>query len=111
MANSQASGTYKEYATVDTTPGADGYWTNSISLRVKKLTQVFFSIRGTGVATVTLQFRCEGDTDWTDYSNDGVAFVTGDRKIIESNAGNVQWRAGVKQANYTSGSITFGFDW
>jgi len=111
MANSLSSGDYKEYATVDSTPPANGYWTNTLGLRGRKLAYVYFSIRGTGTATVTLQFKCSGDADWTDYYNDGIDFVTGDRKVIEGNAANVVWRAGVKLADYTSGSITFGFDW
>lgn len=111
MANSQTSGDYKEYATVNTTPPAEGYWTNQLGLRRKKIAYAFFSIRGTGVATVTLQFKCEGDSDWTDFNNDGTTFVTGDRKVLEGNAGNVLWRAGVKQADYTSGEVRFGFDW
>ena len=111
MANTTTSGDYKEYATVDTTPATGGHWTNAINLRVKGIPSVNFSIRGTGTAIVTLQFKCDGDADWTDYRNDGNAFATGDFKVLEGNSGNLMWRAGVKVANYTSGSVTFGFDW
>ena len=112
MANAQTSGNNKEYATVDTTPGASGYWTNAVNMRGKGLSYMFFSIRGTGTATVTLQFRCDGDAAWTDYNNEGTDFVTGDRKIIEGTSGGTSWRAGVKDdAAYTSGSVSFGFDW
>jgi len=76
MANSRSSGINKEYATVDTTPDAVGYFTNPISIRYlrskKKINRVFFSIRETesdisaapsalSVITVVLQFMCEGD--------------------------------------------------
>lgn len=107
MANSQSSGEYKEYATVDTAPAAAGYWTNEIVLREKKVQHVFFSIRGTGVMTITLQFKCEGDSDWTDY--DTYTAVT--REKLVGNAARVQWRMGVKNGDRTSGSMTFGFDW
>ena len=111
MANANVSGLGIEYATVDTAPGADGFWTASIGMREKKLQQMFFSLRGTGTAVVTLQFKCDGDAAWTDYNNDGTAFVTGDRKVIEGSTANMLWRAGVKQGGLTSGSVTFGFDW
>lgn len=111
MANANVSGTGKEYATVDTAPAAGGFWTASIGMREKRIPQVFFTIRGTGDAVVTLQFKCDGDTDWTDFNNDGVALVTGDNKVIEGSSANMLWRAGVKQGAYTSGSITFGFNW
>lgn len=111
MANSNTSGDYKEYATVDSIPATGGHWTNPLSLRGRGIASVNFSIRGTGSAVVTLQFKCDGDADWTDYRNDGNAFETGDFKVLEGNSGNLQWRAGVKVASYTSGSVTFGFDW
>lgn len=121
MANSNKSGDYYEYATVDTAPGASGFWTNAVKMRKKGLgdkDKMVFSIRSTDVdasatdtVTVTLQFKCIGDQDWTDYYNDGNAFNIGERKLIEDFAGGVQWRAGVKNGDYTSGSVTFGFDW
>lgn len=111
MANSQSSGDYKEYATVNLAPDTDGYWTNPVSLRPNRIACMFFSIRGTGTATITLQFKCAGDTDWTDYYNEGNAFHNGDRKIVEGNAADMSWRAGVKSGGYTTGEVTFGFDW
>lgn len=112
MANTKASGEYYEYATVDTTPGASGYFTNAINPRKNSIGKLFFSIRGTGTITVVLQFKCIGDSDWQDYYNDGNDFSVGQREAIESYAGGVSWRAGVKNdAAYTSGSVTFGFDW
>ena len=107
MANSRSSRDYYEYATVDTAPGADGYFTNAVSLRQKDIHHIFFSLRGTGTIDVTLQFKCPGDTLWSDYSDYDAAC----RKLIEGNAGGVQWRAGVKLGGRTSGSLTFGFDW
>lgn len=120
MANEKSSGEYYEYATVDTDPGADGFFTNPVSPRGKKVSKLFFSIRETSpdsvtalsTITVVLQFKCAGDAEWQDYYNDGNAFVTGERKMIEDDAGGVMWRAGVKDADSSfDGSVTFGFDW
>ncbi|MFW6246752.1 MAG: hypothetical protein ACOC22_01055 [bacterium] len=116
MANSKISGEYKEYASVDTAPGADGYWTNIVNMRVKNLNFMFFSIRDGGAEAaasgkVTLQFRCDGDSDWTDYYNDGSDFNVGERKKIEGAGGAVKWRAGIKEGDFTSGTVNFGFDW
>ena len=122
MATTRSSGEYYEYATVDAhvESAEEGYFTNPVSMKNKKIKQMFFSIRETdafpmssaSVITIHLQFRCTGDAGWQDYSNDGTAFAIGDRKLIEDTGGGVAWRAGVKGgADYTSGSLTFGFDW
>ena len=57
--------------------------------------------------TVTLQFICPGDASWSDY--DTYTAVT--REKVEGAAAGVRWRAGVKDADWTSGTLTFGFDW
>ncbi len=127
MANSKNSGTNFEYATVDTLPGASGYFTNSLCPRDKyktsKVTRIFFSIRETDAdvsaapsalsdVTVVLQYRCLGDAGWTDYVPlDASEFVIGNRVILEDIGNGVDWRAGVTSDGYTSGSVTFGFDW
>ena len=118
MANSLSSGEYKEYAVVDTAPGAGGYFTNPVYPRKNKINKFYFSIRefsedpsSGSVMTVVLQFQCAGDGEWTDYSNGGTAFVIGDRVLIEDNGQAVAWRAGVKQGGHTSGSLAFVFDW
>ena len=118
MANSRSSGEYKEYAVVDTAPGAGGYFTNVVSPRKDKISKLYFSIRefsedpsAGSVMTVNLQFQCAGDGAWTDYGNGGTAFVIGDRVLIEDVGPAVTWRAGVKQGGFTSGSLAFGFDW
>jgi hypothetical protein len=125
MANTKISGTYKEYATVDTAIDStdEGFFTNAISPRIlakaNNVEKIWFSVRETGVtdsvdtavATVTLQFRCGGDGRWQNYYNGGTAFVAGDRVIIEDTGAGVEWRAGVIYSDYTSGSVTFGFDW
>lgn len=116
MANSKSSGDYYEYATIDTAPEAAGYWTNAVSIRRKgnDIRNLFFSIREgdtDSVATVKLQFKCPGDTGWTNYYNDGNDWNIGDRKWVDSNASGVQWRAGVESGGFTSGKVFIGFDW
>lgn len=109
MANKQTGDSQYEYATVDTAPGAGGYFTRIIdSDKISSVwKRLYFSIRGSGVMTVTLQFKCTGDSDWSDYDS----YTSVERKTIEGGVGGVQWRAGVKQGDYTSGSLRFGFDW
>jgi hypothetical protein len=126
MANSRNSGNAFEYATVDTRPTSAGYFTNPVNLRskVKKgASKLFFSIReattdksadpsALSVITVSVQFQCEGDPGWTDYVPlDGSSFAIGNRVELSDVGTGVDWRAGVVDDNYTSGSVIFGFDW
>lgn len=121
MANTKSSTSFHEYATVDNDPGGssgsnsstDGYFTNSINprqLREKGAKDIYFSVRDYGVAAnmiITIQFRCEGDTDWTDYNETNIV----QRKVLEDNGVNALWRAGVKDTDFESGKMSFGFDW
>jgi hypothetical protein len=129
MANSRSSGEFKEYATVDTQPsGTDlGYWTNEVCLRDKvkdgvAKDKMYFSIRefegdsseasDTSSMTVTLQFKCDGDAGWQKFVDfAGSELAVGNRLVIEDTAAGSRWRAGVKDGDYTSGKVTFGFDW
>lgn len=121
MANSRSNGVHYEYATVDTAPGPSGYWTEPVRAHDKSVKKIFFSIRETDLddssgapasdIVVTLQFKCPGDVDWQDYYNDGADYEIGQREVIEDSGAGVVWRAGVKDQDYTSGSVTFGFDW
>lgn len=129
MANSKSSGDYKEYATVDTQPSGSelGYWTNEVCLRDKvndgtAKGKMYFSIRefetdssgasDTSSMTITLQFKCDGDAGWQDYLDfAGSTLAVGNRLIIEDTAAGVRYRAGVKDGDFISGKITFGFDW
>ena len=127
MANSKDSTANREYATVDTLPGSAGYFTNEVDVRLKrkndKVHCIFFSIReeeadlseapSTGsTITVNLQFKCPGDSAWTNYVPlDGSSFAIGNRVAIEDIGAGVLWRAGVVSDGFTSGSVIFGFDW
>ena len=110
MANSVSNSDRLAYATIDTAPGADGYWCNSVSMSKKNATPLFFSRRGTGVGTVTLQYQCQGDSSWQDLETD-IDLSNGVRCVIDDSARGVKWRAGVKNGDYGSGTITLGLDW
>ncbi len=114
MANRRTSKTGSEQAIIDTTPATGGYWTNSV-LTARSgfdIEELFLSVRGSGSVVPTLQFRVFGtDTEWTDYYNDGVAFVSGDIYVITTKARYYEWRIGVKVADYTSGEIAVGLNW
>jgi hypothetical protein len=124
MANEKSSSTNKLYATVDTDPEADGYFTDILDprelMKTNKVSKVFFSIREAGdtqsvdasVITVVLQFKCDGDDRWQTYVPlDGSSLAIGNRIALEDFGANVKWRAGVENDGYISGSVTFGFDW
>ena len=130
MANSRSSGVYKEYVTVNTQPSGTelGYWTNEVCLRDKYKNghakeKMYFSIReseadssedasDTSSMTISLQFKCDGDAGWQEFVPlDGSELATGNRLVIEDTGAAVRWRAGVKEGDYTSGTVTFGFDW
>jgi hypothetical protein len=125
MANTRYSDSNYEYAKVDTRPTSAGYWTNSVNLREKVkrgANKLFFSIReatadisadpsALSTITVSLQYKCSIDAGWTDYIDlAGSSFAIGNRVVLED-MGLVEWRAGVVDDNYTSGSVNFGFDW
>ena len=110
MANSQTSSNFYEYATVNVAPPAAGYASEAVDTRaLRKLSveRIFFSIRGSGQATVTLQFKCPGDSGWTDYAD----YNSSTRKLIHAGAADMEWRAIVKSGAYVSGEVTFGLDW
>lgn len=123
MANTVIDNNDKQYVVIDSTPPVGGFWTNIVAQRrsglyKSNILKMFFSVREYedspavgSVITPILQFKCEGDNGWTDYNNNGTAFVVGDRLLIDSNAAGVKWRAGVKEGGYTSGSMILGFDW
>ena len=127
MANGRNSTANHEYATVDTRPSSAGYFTNEVDVRLlsknDKVKKIFFSIRETNAdisaapsalstVTVVLQYKCSGDAAWTDFIDlAGSTFAIGNRVLLDDCAADVRWRAGVRDDEYTSGSVTFGFDW
>jgi hypothetical protein len=100
----------RRYATVDTGPSSPGYFTDEVNMSKIGKRKVFFSVRDMGTsfdATVTLQFKCIGDDGWSDYDT----YSSSIRKAIEGEGEHVRWRAGIKDTDYTSGTVRFGFDW
>lgn len=108
MANDRRSEPYQEYATVDTAPEAGGYFTNPVEVLKSSGKQVCFSIGdGPGAMNIVIQFKRPGDTNWTIYDT----YTGSERKVVEDKSRDLLWRAGVEFGGYTSGSLTFGFDW
>jgi len=107
MANSKTDTQFTAYANVDTTPGASGYWTTGVCMRDEQVQKMWFSIRGTSTSVVTLQFKCEGDADWS--INEEIS--TSGRKLIEGGGAYVYWRAGIANDTDYVDEVTFGFDW
>ncbi len=115
MSNSRTKKESHSYASIDEAPVADGYWCEEVSMNKNKTNKLYWSRRGAGVGTVTIQFRCPGDSAWTDYVTDE-GLASGERFIIDDNAAGVRWRTGIKEDTsadntYTSGTITVGLDW
>lgn len=99
------------YAFIDTAPGADGYWSDSISMSKKKIDGLFFSFSGGGVATVTIQYQLpHTGAEWVDYLTTET-IASGTRLRVGDEAAGVKWRAGIKQGGHTSGTCVVGFDW
>lgn len=121
MANAKVNGDSYRYAKVDTAPaqGSGGYYTDEVAPRSEKIGRFYFSIRETtddsspSTIVVKLQFKCPGDTGWSDYLKNGTDnWPIGTRIMVNDNAAGVLWRAGVvDNSDFTSGSVTFGFDW
>jgi hypothetical protein len=111
MANSKLNGERYRYASIDTAPGADGYWSDAVSMSSVNAGALFFSRSGAGVGTVTIQYKLpHTGSAWTDY-DDPVTLTDGVRCRLDDTGAGVKWRAGVKNGNYTSDTIIVGFDW
>jgi hypothetical protein len=113
MANTKYSGTNYRDAYIDTDPGSDGYFSDSVSpADVGK--EIYLSIRDVGGSafdmTVTVQFSTgrDGDT-WHDHDT---YTATTYEKFDVGMRSAAKWRIGVKNsADFTSGTIKCGFDW
>ena len=118
MANSQLTGVRSVYASINAAPGADGYWAEAKVSQMLKAhaEELFVSVSGGGVATVSLQFKLpHTGAAWTDYTTDET-LESGARFRLDDHGAGVKWRMGVKEdtsadPTYTSGTIIVGFDW
>ena len=101
-----------EQASVDTDPGTTGYGCNPILYDdVKKAGSEFrvfyISQIGTG-AIVTLQWKRDTDSSWTDYGD----YTEVTRQVIQDQVSGIEWRAVVKDNNQGSlGTSIFGICW
>lgn len=110
--NSATAGPGYRFAKVDTAPGADGFATDPVAPAVvnNQRQLLNFSVRDVGSATldvtVTLQFKCATDDEWTDYDE----YDEPGRYVIDGQGKETQWRGIVKNGDYTDGIVKFGFD-
>lgn len=110
MANSREETGYQRVV-IDEAPGSEGFFTTGVNSKRRGISKMYVSVRETGdsslfTATVTLQFRVSGDDDWQDYET----YTEVIRKIIED-GGSAWWRVGIKNGDYTEGTVTCGIDW
>lgn len=107
MANTKSTTEYTRKAIIDTNPSAGGFWLDPVSIRGEDVTRLFFSIKGNENAITTLQFKATEDSTWTDYES----YPLNGRYIIEGGGAGIEWRVGVKENDYTSGTTEITFDW
>jgi len=110
MANTSLNSDRYRYISIDTAPGASGAWSDAVSMSAVKGGPIWFSRRGGGNGTVTIQYKTKWDTEWRDLTTD-VDLADGVRCILDDMGAGVAWRAGIKSGGYTDGTIIVGFDW
>jgi len=109
--NAKLNGPRYKYASIDTAPGADGYWSDAVSMSAVNANKLQFSRSGGGVGTVLIQYKLpHTGAAWVDYDSP-ISLVDGVRCVVDDSGAGVKWRAGVKETFYTSGTIIVGFDW
>ena len=108
MANALSTDNYYTKATVDTAPGASGYYTDEIreSIAREDHRLTFFVAGATG--TVTLQFLAWGESTWQDEGE----YEAGAIKLIDGRSHHRRWRAICKQGAFgDTGDLIFGIEW
>jgi hypothetical protein len=94
--------------TVSSAPGANGEWTNTIIPKPyedQRSQYGFVNIWVMGspwVATVTLQARQKADSEWTDVKT----YSANIKEFLQEYEQGVEYRIGVKNGDWTSGSVT-----
>ena len=106
MANRKLRSSTQEKASIDTAPGAGGYYTTAVSGLNKHGNLIMF-ITSTWAGTVTLQFRPKGNTGWTAY---GTTWTANARQLIEDTT-DCEWRVGVAFGGYNSGTVVLGIEY
>lgn len=118
MANTKLNGTRYAYASIDTAPGAAGYWCDSVSMSHRNANELFASVSGGGLGSVTMQYKLDhAGADWVDYTTDET-LTSGARFRLDDHGAGVKWRMGMKEdssavplAVALSGTLIVGFDW
>ena len=90
---------------VDTDPGASGYWSDETHAR-NHMGCVWLEITSIDSATVTIQFKAMGQSSWSTYPT---TYTEVSSIKIESNP-STQWRVGVEDDNQGSG-VTAQISW
>ena len=118
MANSKLNGDRYAYASIDTAPGAAGYWCDSVSMAHRNANELFASVSGGGLGTVVLQYKLpHTGSAWLDY-NTTETLTSGARFRLDDHGAGVKWRFGMKEDSSAvpltvalSGTLVVGFDW
>ena len=111
MANAKLNGPRYHYASIDTAPGADGYWSDAVSMSAVNANELFLNVSGGGTATITIQYKLpHAGAAWTDYTTTET-LTSGARFRLDDHGAGVKWRVGVKNAAYSANTIIVGFDW
>lgn len=102
------------HAVVDEAPPSEGFGTepfNFFDVQAPDY-EVYFSMfdaseGGNGIdVTVTIQYKFLGSV-WVDYNT----YTTQTDNAFTSGGGGRLWRAIVKNGDYNSGTVRFGFNW
>ena len=116
MANAKLNGPRYQYASIDTAPGSGGYWSDAVSMSKVNANQLFLTVSGGGVGTVTVQYMLpHTGAIWTDYLTTET-LTNGARLKLDDMGAGVKWRAGVEEdtsadPHTITGTVIVGFDW
>lgn len=110
MANSKSKkGSYVQI-TVNTDPGASGYWSDAVNPNKEGASYLFVAVDDSGGdGTVTIQRKQIGGS-WVDLVHDET-ISNGSAFVIDTGNAPLSWRIGVKDNNQGTGTILAGLYW
>lgn len=99
MANRKLRGNSYRGVHIDSAPGANGYFTDSVRPNEYGVGSLILSFGNIGSNTVTLQFKPAGESSWRTYKE----FTSADdpRQIIEDYT-DCEYRAGIASGDFSS---------
>ena len=117
MGNSKLNGPRYNYASIDTAPDSDGYWSDAVSMSHENTDELFLNVSGGGSGTLTAQYKLpHTGSAWTDYTTTET-LETGARFRLDDHGAGVKWRVGMKEDTSAvplddelSGTLTRGFE-